>query len=68
MKLSQWHSCKVKPVHIGVYEFTPDPHNKWYRMWDGKSWRFGATKRSVAALETMTLSEVVGEKWRGIVK
>lgn len=69
MKLSQWHSGKVKPVHVGVYEVQPSQEYKYYSWFDGKIWR-GHWLSIDTAFENKYY-EYEGSKtknWRGIVK
>lgn len=70
LKLSPWHDCNVKPVHIGVYqrfydEGTPD-EDIVYCFWDGRGWKtYGDS--IIEALTSVAYSGAE-ERWRGVLK
>jgi len=69
MKLTQWHSGKVKPVHIGVYEVQPSDKHKYYSYFDGNKWR-GHWWTIEHAYEKKSWQYVSSEttKWRGLAE
>ena len=69
MKLTGWYRKNQKPKRIGVYQVR-FPCNKngqdWFRLWDGKEWKFGSS-RPVYAAEA-TESATTREQWRGLAR
>jgi len=67
MKLTNWFSRYVKPVHIGVYQrdsFTGD-----YSYWNGKFWCVGFTEIQELGRYPSTQKYASIEqnaKWRGL--
>jgi hypothetical protein len=69
MKLTQWFSGDVKPVHIGVYErrlkFTTDVY---YSLWDGENWQWLYWTVKDAAASAGAPSAFQNLPWRGVLK
>lgn len=68
MKLSQWHTKNVKPVHIGLYQ-TKVICGKYiyWSWWNGEHWATGSlSDHSAIALRDSTGAQE--KQWRGVVK
>lgn len=67
--LTQWHSGKTKPKHIGVYE-REDVGGNYYNYWSGKYWCYGhkILEYIVEGLHTGELNkhEEQNKPWRGL--
>lgn len=66
MKVTQWFSASVKPVHVGTYQVKFDScrpdSNIDTRYWDGAYWRISRDE----ARSAFGLYPVGREVWRGL--
>ena len=70
MKLSQWHSGSVKPVHVGVYEREDKKLIGIFSHWTGRYWTLGFSDNNKYMLKASKTGRSYSQDlaWRGIVK
>jgi len=66
-RLTPWFPASTKPARIGVYEVDVGRH-LWWRFWDGKNWRNGATTAEKAARSESILLSYWKAPWRGLAR
>jgi len=68
VKLTDWFSADVNPVHTGVYMVDRGAQGKWFRHWNGSYWSLCGEKPEYAAAAKVIKSPAPAFPWRGLAK
>ncbi len=68
-KYTKWFHSKVKPVRVGVYMIMrPESGMRYFRLWDGKKWHWGARKIENAVKNDVIEGYVPVFHWLGLAE
>jgi hypothetical protein len=68
IKLTDWFSEYVNPVHVGVYQTNRNKQGLWFRHWNGEFWGLCAEKPVEAAAAKNIKSPAPAFPWRGVYR